>query len=401
MITADYVRTMAGYNRWQNENLYGAAGHAHRCAAQGAARRLLRLDPRHAQPSAVGRPDVDEPVRRHAQAEGAGVPQTRQPSTRAGTSSRRARRPSTRSSSTGPASSTRQWLEGDLTWFSGAAGREVTKPKWLLVTHMFNHQTHHRGQVHCMLTQCGAEAGRHGSAVPALMSSPDARRVSGTRCHTRRTAQPWVPALGKCRSRRQGSIPWPLPRTRLAWCLIAARRGSPHERPRQGQDRPFGLPARLPLDLRARRRAAGRQQDRPRARRQGQQLHGRRHLRQGRALRRAHPSSRPADASAAPQGAEGLRPVRAHLLGRRPRHHGRGHAGGRAALRPGSGVALLLCRHHGPRHARRHQPAAPRQALFGDVRHHLHDARRGPATSPAPASSPAPIRARWPSPTWW
>ena len=24
------------------------------------------------------------------------------------------------------------WLEGDLTWFSGAASREVTKPKWLL-----------------------------------------------------------------------------------------------------------------------------------------------------------------------------------------------------------------------------------------------------------------------------
>ena len=48
-------------------------------------------------------------------------------------------------------------LEGDLTWFSGAAQREITKPKWLLVTHMFNHQTHHRGQVHCMLTQAGGK----------------------------------------------------------------------------------------------------------------------------------------------------------------------------------------------------------------------------------------------------
>jgi uncharacterized damage-inducible protein DinB len=48
-----------------------------------------------------------------------------------------------------------RWLEGDLTWYSGAAGREITRPKWILVTHMFNHQTHHRGQVHCMLTQCG------------------------------------------------------------------------------------------------------------------------------------------------------------------------------------------------------------------------------------------------------
>ena len=34
-------------------------------------------------------------------------------------------------------------------------------------------------------------------------------------------------------------------------------------------------------------------------------------------------------------------------------------------------VALLLCRHHGPRHARRHQPAAPRQEIFRLPFHHL------------------------------
>lgn len=48
-------------------------------------------------------------------------------------------------------------LEGDLTWFSGAMGRDVTKPRWVLVTHLFNHQTHHRGQVHAMLTAAGAK----------------------------------------------------------------------------------------------------------------------------------------------------------------------------------------------------------------------------------------------------
>jgi len=51
------------------------------------------------------------------------------------------------------------WLEGELTWFSGAAQREITRPKWILVTHFFNHQTHHRGQVHCMITQCGIRPG--------------------------------------------------------------------------------------------------------------------------------------------------------------------------------------------------------------------------------------------------
>lgn len=44
---------------------------------------------------------------------------------------------------------------GDLTWFSGASQREMTKPRAMLVTHMFNHQTHHRGQVHALLTRLG------------------------------------------------------------------------------------------------------------------------------------------------------------------------------------------------------------------------------------------------------
>jgi uncharacterized damage-inducible protein DinB len=47
------------------------------------------------------------------------------------------------------------WLDGHLTWFSGAANREVSAPRRLLVTHFFNHQTHHRGQAHAMLTAAG------------------------------------------------------------------------------------------------------------------------------------------------------------------------------------------------------------------------------------------------------
>jgi uncharacterized damage-inducible protein DinB len=50
-------------------------------------------------------------------------------------------------------------LSGDYSYFSAASGRQITKPRWLLVTHMFNHQTHHRGQVHCLLTQCGLRPG--------------------------------------------------------------------------------------------------------------------------------------------------------------------------------------------------------------------------------------------------
>ena len=48
-------------------------------------------------------------------------------------------------------------LEGDLNWYSGSKGRDMSHPRWVLVTHMFNHQTHHRGQVHALLTGFGIE----------------------------------------------------------------------------------------------------------------------------------------------------------------------------------------------------------------------------------------------------
>ena len=52
-----------------------------------------------------------------------------------------------------------KWLAGELTWWSGAAQREVHAPLGFLVSHMFNHQTHHRGQVHAMLTAAGEKTG--------------------------------------------------------------------------------------------------------------------------------------------------------------------------------------------------------------------------------------------------
>lgn len=48
-------------------------------------------------------------------------------------------------------------LAGDLAWYSGATKRDFVRPRWLAVAHMFNHQTHHRGQAHAMLTAAGAK----------------------------------------------------------------------------------------------------------------------------------------------------------------------------------------------------------------------------------------------------
>ena len=49
------------------------------------------------------------------------------------------------------------WLYGNLTWVSGISKGPRMKPQWFLLTHFFNHQTHHRGQAHAMLTAVGAK----------------------------------------------------------------------------------------------------------------------------------------------------------------------------------------------------------------------------------------------------
>lgn len=49
-------------------------------------------------------------------------------------------------------------LTGELTWYSGALGCEVSRSRSLCIVHMFNHQTHHRGQIHAMLTAAGSKA---------------------------------------------------------------------------------------------------------------------------------------------------------------------------------------------------------------------------------------------------
>ena len=52
---------------------------------------------------------------------------------------------------------TDDWLAGDLIWRSSLMQSDMIKPKWLVVSHIFNHQTHHRGQIHAMLTAAGAK----------------------------------------------------------------------------------------------------------------------------------------------------------------------------------------------------------------------------------------------------
>ncbi|MEP2642342.1 MULTISPECIES: DinB family protein [Roseobacteraceae] len=49
-------------------------------------------------------------------------------------------------------------LLGDLDWTSGLLKTDMRAPMATAVTHFFNHQTHHRGQIHMMLTAAGQTA---------------------------------------------------------------------------------------------------------------------------------------------------------------------------------------------------------------------------------------------------
>lgn len=48
-------------------------------------------------------------------------------------------------------------LNGMVVWYPGDGSTRIEKPKALCVAELFNHQTHHRGQIHSMLTAAGAE----------------------------------------------------------------------------------------------------------------------------------------------------------------------------------------------------------------------------------------------------
>ena len=51
------------------------------------------------------------------------------------------------------------WLKEMMTWSSQLYKFTQTQPRYALVLHMFNHQTHHRGQVTALLSQAGVDCG--------------------------------------------------------------------------------------------------------------------------------------------------------------------------------------------------------------------------------------------------
>jgi uncharacterized damage-inducible protein DinB len=157
MITPAYMRTMAEYNAEMNRRLYGAAARlsdGERRMARGAfwgsihgtlthilwgdRQRMSRFDawPKRTTPIKQSASMIEDFAVLSAEREKADADISRW-----------------------AAKVDDAWLAEDLIWFSGAANREVPPPLRLPVTHFFNHQTHHRGRAHAMLTAAGQETG--------------------------------------------------------------------------------------------------------------------------------------------------------------------------------------------------------------------------------------------------
>ncbi|HBZ70985.1 MAG TPA: damage-inducible protein DinB [Deltaproteobacteria bacterium] len=69
---------------------------------------------------------------------------------------------------------TRKKLEAGFAYRTLVDPQERSAPLWILTTHLFNHQTHHRGQLTTLLSQCGLDPG-----ITDLMWLPDPTDASG------------------------------------------------------------------------------------------------------------------------------------------------------------------------------------------------------------------------------
>jgi uncharacterized damage-inducible protein DinB len=155
MIDTAYVTTMALYNRWQNASLYGAAD-----TLTDEARKLDRgAFFRSIHGTFCHLLWADQTwLSRFAGTPKPSVPNRDSASMIADWQELKAARHDFDKTMLGWAEDlSPDWLAHDVTWIASLTGQQMTMPAPILVMHVFNHQTHHRGQAHAMLTAAGAK----------------------------------------------------------------------------------------------------------------------------------------------------------------------------------------------------------------------------------------------------
>ena len=161
---AKQAQTMASYNRWMNDKLYAACAElndeerkldrqAFFKSIHGTLNHILLAD-RVWFGRFIGKPFQVRSLDQELYADFADL---------------RAERGSTDQDIEGWAQGlTDEQLAGKLHWTSIVFPKPQVHDLWVCVAHFFNHQTHHRGQVTALLSQCGKSYG-----VTDLIFMPD------------------------------------------------------------------------------------------------------------------------------------------------------------------------------------------------------------------------------------
>ncbi|MCR9269911.1 MAG: DinB family protein [Hyphomonadaceae bacterium] len=154
MITPGYLQRMARYNRWQNESIYGAAD-----SLSDADRRLDRgsfFQSIHATLSHILWAD-ELWMSRLSDWTAPEGPSREVPLYDDWGDLKQRRAAADQRFLDWSAEIHQADIDGDLEWYSGSLKRGMTSPRAVCMMQVFNHQTHHRGQVHAMLTAAGAK----------------------------------------------------------------------------------------------------------------------------------------------------------------------------------------------------------------------------------------------------
>ncbi len=155
MVTPDYARTMARYNRWMNDRLYALCaelGDAERKRDAGAFFKSIHgtlnhllLGDRVWMGRFLGKPFAVTSLAQELHSDFAEL---------------RSQRAATDDAIAQWAGSLRpEDFQRDLVYTSIVNPAERRLPMWIAVTHFFNHQTHHRGQLTTLLSQRGIDPG--------------------------------------------------------------------------------------------------------------------------------------------------------------------------------------------------------------------------------------------------
>jgi uncharacterized damage-inducible protein DinB len=168
MITPDYAQLLARYNRWMNEKIYTASeqlSDAERKADSGAFFKSIHSTLNHlvwGDAMWLGRFTRGTAMERPMPTIPAGTDM------HADWNEMKAARLSLDADLISWVDTVdAAWLAGQFSWYSGLSKTTRSGPAWQSVVHMFNHQTHHRGQVTTLLSQRKIDVG-----VTDLMMMP-------------------------------------------------------------------------------------------------------------------------------------------------------------------------------------------------------------------------------------